>query len=219
MTTDVRLLSTYKGFPPQSIISLPDAEATSLVSVNNASLTLTGGTRRYIAVANRDTAAQKLPLGLHTVVQNQQMNVLIPEGQIVILTGDASAVAIVTRNGSSDTWAIAANGVKTIGPYVNNQTLVVQCTAGTVTAENHDAGAYSEVTGETVTSVAYTFTNGAMATMVETAASGRARTTTYAYSNGLATGYSILGFDGRTRTVAYVYTNGQITGKTISGWV
>ena len=141
MTTDVRLLSTYKGFPPQSIISLPDAEATSLVSVSHASLTLTGGTRRYQTIAPRDTAAQKLPIGLHTVTQNQQMNVLIPEGQTVTLTGDSSAAATVTRNGSTDAWVIGAGAVRTIGPYIDQQVLVVQCTAGTVTAENHATSA------------------------------------------------------------------------------
>jgi hypothetical protein len=141
MTTDVRLLSTYKGFPPQSIISLPDAEATSLVSVSHASLTLTGGTRRYQTIAPRDTAAQKLPIGMHTVTQNQEMQVLIPEGQTVTLTGDASAAATVTRNGASDSWTIGANSVKLIGPYVNQQVLTVRCTAGSVVAENHSAAA------------------------------------------------------------------------------
>jgi hypothetical protein len=139
MTTDVRLLSTYKGFPPQSIISLPDAEATSLVSVSHASLTLTGGTRRYLLIAPRDTAAQKLPIGLHTVTQNQQMNVLIPEGQTVTLTGDSGAAATVTRNGSADAWVIGAGDVHIIGPYIGQQTLTVLCTAGAITAENHNA--------------------------------------------------------------------------------
>lgn len=141
MTTDVRLLSTYQGFAPQSIISLPDATATALIGQGGATTTLTGGTRAYRLVANRDTAAQKLPIGVHTVTQNQQMNVLIPEGQIVTMTGDASAAATVTRNGSADTWTIGASGVRTIGPYLNQQILVVSCTAGTVQAENHSAGA------------------------------------------------------------------------------
>lgn len=43
MTTTVRLLATYDGNPPQTIVRLPDALAASFVAAGNASLNLTGG--------------------------------------------------------------------------------------------------------------------------------------------------------------------------------
>ena len=43
MTTTVRLLATYDGNKPQTIVRLPDALAASFVAAGNASLDLTGG--------------------------------------------------------------------------------------------------------------------------------------------------------------------------------
>lgn len=46
MTTTVRLLSTYEGNAPQTVVRLPDALAASFVAAGNASLDLTGGINR-----------------------------------------------------------------------------------------------------------------------------------------------------------------------------
>lgn len=142
MTTTVRLLSSYKGFSPQDIIDLPDAEALNLTTQGNATTDLTGGTRRYKSVPSRSLEAVKIPVGLMTVGQNETGNVFVPEGYMAVFTGSSDAVGTITRNGVAE-GNISPGGSVIAGTYVGNQTLVVSVTSGTVTISNRSGASGS----------------------------------------------------------------------------
>lgn len=141
MTTDVRLLSTYKGFPPQSIISLPDAEATSLVSVNNATLTLTGGTRRYQDLAPLTNAAVYAPKGTQNVQQNQRFGVTVPEGYVLttVVNSGAGTLQAIDANGAAIGSPVALSGTATQSNAAGTRRYVIACTAGSIDASVGDA--------------------------------------------------------------------------------
>ncbi len=141
--TTVRLLATYDQNPPQTILDLDSALATSLVADGNASLTLTGGVRRYKNTAPPGIAHAERLVGPVTLIANRSTEIQLPEGSLLTVTGDADAIGTVQHLDADgavlQTWTVSANSSTMVGPYVGEQRIAAICDFGGVTLTPNDA--------------------------------------------------------------------------------
>jgi hypothetical protein len=58
----------------------------------------------------------------------------IPEGYVLTVTGDSSAVGTVVQSGGPGSWVFGVGLSINMGPFTGSQKLTITCTAGTATA-------------------------------------------------------------------------------------
>jgi len=139
----IRLLSTYDGFSPQSIITLDSALETALIAGGNATATLTGGTVAY---------RERQPVMIQPAVQKRGTVSLIANRKATVPLTEGSALTITPTAGTTGTYqrydaSGAAVGALTtigatalaVGPFEGDFTVEIKCTTGSLVAKTADS--------------------------------------------------------------------------------
>jgi len=139
----IRLLSTYDGFAPQSIITLDSALEASLIAGGNATATLTGGTVAY---------RERQPVMIQPAVPKRGTVSLIANRKAIVPLTEGSALTITPTAGTTGTYqrydasgaavgALTTIGAAplTIGAFEGDFTVEIKCTTGSLVAKTADA--------------------------------------------------------------------------------
>jgi hypothetical protein len=145
----IRLLATYDGFPPQSIITLDAGLEATLIAAGNASATLTGGTVAYRYRAAVDIQPATKLRGSVELIANRSTLVPLTEGSVLTITPTAGTtgahqryfVADIDDGGEADVSRSIGATVLTVGPFKGDFVIDVKCTTGSLVAEVSDASA------------------------------------------------------------------------------
>lgn len=119
MAQEIKLLSTYDGFPPQSIITVSDSIAAQLLPLN-ATTDLSGGVRRYKEIAPVGAIPFPPAPGPGSVGANQRTTITLPGDYQLNLSGNSSAqgtFAVLDTSGAELSTGVLAPGAATIGPF------------------------------------------------------------------------------------------------------
>lgn len=140
----IRLLSTYDGFAPQSIITLDSALETALIAGGNATATLTGGVVAY---------RERQPVMIQPAVQKRGSVNLSANRKAVVPLTEGSALTIAPAAGTTGTYqrydasgaavgALTTIGASTlvVGPFEGDFTVEIKCTTGSLAAKVASAG-------------------------------------------------------------------------------
>jgi len=139
----IRLLSTYDGFAPQSIITLDSELETALIAGGNATATLTGGT---VAYRERQPvmiqpAVQKR--GTVNLIANRKATVPLTEGSTLTITPATGTTGTYQRYDASGAAVGALMAIGTtplvVGPFEGDFTVEIKCTTGALVAKVGDA--------------------------------------------------------------------------------
>lgn len=139
----IRLLSTYDGFAPQSILTLDPAIESALIADGNASATLTGGTVAY---------RERPPVLIQPAVQKHGSVALIANRKAIVPMSEGTLLTITPTAGTTGTYqrydsAGAAVGALTaltaatltVGSFEGDSTVEIKCTTGTMAVKVRDA--------------------------------------------------------------------------------
>lgn len=138
MATTLRLLSTYKGFKPQDIITIEDdAIAAQLLQGGvNATANLTGGTVAYQPAPFVGSVPEKVNFPLpRTVRAGQRDTFVVSAGVTLSLTSSTDIVGsreVLANDGTVNSTTALASGATTIGPYTSDTNVRLSVRAGTV---------------------------------------------------------------------------------------
>jgi hypothetical protein len=135
----VRLLKPYAQRPANSLATFDASVEAGLIAANKASTDLTGGFKYFVPRPGLALQSKQIAVGSVTLKTEEQTTVLLPEGQVLLVTGAASTVGAVARTGSSDTWIVGTGALAQIGPYAGLQKFSLTCDSGSVAAKVQDA--------------------------------------------------------------------------------
>lgn len=160
MATKIRLLSTYNGYKPQSIITVDDAIAAQLLFGGvNATTNLAGGTEAFkpAPYVGDEPLPSQAP-GTRTIAAGTQTTIVVPAGVTVVLTGSSDVVGtreVLDKNGAvSYSTPLVAGSSLTAGPYVADTSVRLSVAAGTLSARTqvtNTLGVGSAALGPSVT--------------------------------------------------------------------
>lgn len=140
MAKTVRLLSTYNGNPPGTIITLDDAIANALLAGGiGATTDLTGGFYRYSATPVFTKGAPTPPAAPFTVSGAQTATVAIPQGTAIAVkpSADAEGYAFISRpNRARSNIPFYHDAPLFLGPYEQDVVLDIQMKVGTLSAQS-----------------------------------------------------------------------------------
>lgn len=139
----IRLLATYDGFPPQSILTLDSALETALIADGNASATLTGGVVAYRERQPVMIQPATKKRGSVSLIANRKATVPLTEGSALTITPTAGTTGTYQRYDAAGAamgglGAIGAS-VLMVGPFDGDQTVEIKCTTGSLVAKTADA--------------------------------------------------------------------------------
>jgi hypothetical protein len=138
MATTIRLLSTYNGYKPQSIITVDDAIATQLIAGLNATTDLTGGAPAFQpGTGSGLSSGTNLPAN-RTLLAGQTDTLTVPSG--VSLGVNASSDIAGTREVLNPDGTVASStpllaGLSTVGVFVVDTKVRFNVTFGTLTVK------------------------------------------------------------------------------------
>lgn len=137
MAKTVRLLALYKGYPRNSILTLPDSEADALLLGGiSATLDLTGGVEAFqMSPDSGLSSGTNLPPN-QTVTAGQMTDVVVPSGVTLGLSGTSDIAgnwSIVNPDGTTVNPAPLAAGQSTVGVFVVDTKVRFAVTFGTLT--------------------------------------------------------------------------------------
>jgi len=149
----IRLLSTYDGFTPQSIITLDSALEASLIAGGNATATLTGGTVAYRERQPVMIQPAVPKRGTVSLIANRKAIVPLTEGSALTITPTAGTTGAYQRYDASGAavGALTTIGATqlTIGAFEGDFTVEIKCTTGSLVAKTSDAVVGAPVVGST----------------------------------------------------------------------
>ena len=70
----------------------------------------------------------------------EQTTVTLPEGQVLLINGAAGTMGAASRAGTSDSWVTGIGALAATGTYAGAQTILINCTTGSLVAAVRDAG-------------------------------------------------------------------------------
>jgi hypothetical protein len=135
----VRLLKPYAQRPANAIATFDASVEAGLISANQASADLTGGVKYFVPRPGLALQSKQIAVGAVALKMEEQTTVVLPEGQVLLVTGAASTVGTVARSGSSDTWVVGVGALAPIGPYAGTHKFSLTCDSGSIVARVQDA--------------------------------------------------------------------------------
>jgi len=135
----VRLLKPYAQRPANALATFDASIEAGLIGASQASADLTGGVKYFVPRPGLTLQSKQIAVGSVTLKMEEQTTILLPEGQVLLVTGAALTVGAISRSGSSDTWAVGAGALPQIGPYVGMQKFLMTCDSGGIFAKVQEA--------------------------------------------------------------------------------
>ncbi|PHV14915.1 hypothetical protein CSQ90_21955, partial [Janthinobacterium sp. BJB303] len=141
----VRLLKPYAQRPAGAIATFGASIEAGMIEAKIASADLTGGIEYFITRPGLRLQVQQIAVGKLTLRAAEQAPALLPEGQVLYVSGAAGALGKVHRldpEGDStllQTWTIGTGALAPIGPYSGQQRFLITCSIGSVDASVGDA--------------------------------------------------------------------------------
>ncbi|MGV8870688.1 MAG: hypothetical protein ACOH2S_27585, partial [Janthinobacterium svalbardensis] len=144
----VRLLKPYAQRPAGAIATFEASTEAGMIASGQASANLTGGFEYFIPRPGLRLQAAQIAVGSLTLRAAEQAPVLLPEGQVLNISGSAGTAGVIYRldpvlggTNSLQSWAIGTGALAQIGPYAGLQRFLVTCSAGRVDAAVNAAAA------------------------------------------------------------------------------
>ncbi|MDH6157421.1 SGNH/GDSL hydrolase family protein [Janthinobacterium sp. CG_23.4] len=142
----VRLLKPYAQRPVGAIATFEASTEAGMIASGQASANLTGGFEYFIPRPGLRLQAVQIAVGSLTLRAAEQAPVLLPEGQVLNISGSAGTAGVVYRldpvlggTNSLQSWPVGAGALAPIGPYAGEQQFLVACSVGSVAATAGDA--------------------------------------------------------------------------------
>lgn len=143
----VRLLKPYAQRPAGAIASFDPSTEAGMIESKQASADLTGGFEYFLPRPGLKLQVPQIAVGSLTLQPAEQAPAVLPEGQVLNVSGIAGTVGKVHRldlaggNTPLQSWTIGAGALAQIGPYAGLQRFLVTCSAGRVDAAVNAAAA------------------------------------------------------------------------------
>lgn len=141
----IRLLSTYDGFPPNSIITIDPALEAAFIAAGNATANLTGGVVAY---------RERQPVMIQPAVQKRGTVNLIANRSAILPLTEGSVLTITPAAGTTGTYqrydaaGVAVGALVNIGsaklilgPFEGDFTVEIKCTTGALAAKTRPGSA------------------------------------------------------------------------------
>jgi len=145
----IRLLSTYDGFAPNSIITIDPALEASFIAAGNATANLTGGVVAYRERQPVMIQPAVKKRGSVSLIANRKATVPLTEGSALTITPTAGTTGTYQRYDASGAAVGAAvaigSAVLTVGPFEGDYTVEIKCTTGSLVAKTADAAGNTPV--------------------------------------------------------------------------
>lgn len=136
----VRLLKPYAQRPAGAIASFDPSTEAGMIESKQASADLTGGFEYFLPRSGLKLQVSQIAVGSLTLGPAEQAPAVLPEGQVLNVSGIAGTVGKVHRldptggNTPLQSWVVGASALAPIGPYAGEQRFLLTCTTGAVQA-------------------------------------------------------------------------------------
>ena len=136
----VRLLKPYAQRPVGAIATFDASTEAGMIEAKQASADLTGGFEYFLPRPGLKLQVAQIAVGSVSLRAAEQAPVILPEGQVLYVSGGMGAVGKLHRldpaggNTPLQSWAFGAGALAPIGPYVGEQRFLLTCTTGAVQA-------------------------------------------------------------------------------------
>ncbi|MGK5044914.1 hypothetical protein ACQ4WP_03305, partial [Janthinobacterium sp. GB4P2] len=141
----IRLLKPYAQRPAGAIATFDASTEAGMIESKQASADLTGGFEYFLPRPGLKLQVPQIAVGSLTLQPAQQAPAVLPEGQVLNVSGTAGTVGKVHRldmaggNTPLQSWTVGAVALTPIGPYAGEQRFLVTCSAGSVNVEGRVA--------------------------------------------------------------------------------
>ncbi|MYM31497.1 hypothetical protein GTP58_24490 [Duganella sp. CY15W] len=140
----VKLLKPYGARPANAITSTLDASTeAAMIASGQATLDLTGGIKYFLSRPGLALQAKQVAVGSIALRMEEQAVLILPEGQVLKVTGDTGTVGEISRVFGSDKWAVGVGVLAPIGPFTGSHKLLITCTTGAISASVAEASVTS----------------------------------------------------------------------------
>lgn len=143
----VRLLKPYAQRPVGAIATFDASTEAGMIEAKQASADLTGGFEYFLPRPGLKLQVPQIAVGSLTLRPAEQAPAVLPEGQVLNVSGIAGTVGKVHRldptggNTPLQSWVVGAGVLAPIGPYAGEQRFLLTCTTGAVQADVRNGGA------------------------------------------------------------------------------
>lgn len=134
----VRLLKPYAQRPVGAIATFDASTEAGMIEAKQASADLTGGFEYFLPRPGLKLQVPQIAVGSLTLRPAEQAPAVLPEGQVLNVSGIAGTVGKVHRldptggNTPLQSWVVGAGVLAPIGPYVGEQRFLATCSTGSV---------------------------------------------------------------------------------------
>jgi len=160
----IRLLATYDGFPPGSIITIDPALEAAFIAAGNASANLAGGVVMYRERHPLMIVPNAKRHGTANLVANRKVTVPLAEGTALTITPTAGTTGTYQRYDASGgaVGALTTIGASAlvVGPFEGDFTIEIKCTTGSLGAKVGDAVLNTPAVVSTTSGVSLTAPDG-----------------------------------------------------------
>ncbi|OFJ47854.1 hypothetical protein BA896_001405 [Janthinobacterium lividum] len=135
----VRLLKPYAQRPVGAIAAFDASTEAGMIEAKQASADLTGGFEYFLPRPGLKLQVQQIAVGSLSLRAAEQAPAVLPEGQVLNVSGSVGAVGKVHRldpaggNAPLQSWAVGSGALAPIGAFAGEQRFLVTCSAGNVT--------------------------------------------------------------------------------------
>ncbi len=136
----VRLLKPYAQRPVGAIATFDASTEAGMIEAKQASADLTGGFEYFLPRPGLKLQVAQIAVGSLSLRAAEQAPALLPEGQVLYVSGGMGAVGKVHRldpaggNMPLQSWTVGTGALAPIGGYAGEQRFLVTCSAGSVEA-------------------------------------------------------------------------------------
>ncbi|QOU72922.1 hypothetical protein JAB4_023750 [Janthinobacterium sp. HH102] len=136
----VRLLKPYAQRPVGAIATFDASTEAGMIEAKQASADLTGGFEYFLPRPGMKLQVPQIAVGSLTLRPAEQAPAVLPEGQVLNVSGIAGTVGKVHRldptggNTPLQSWTIGAGALAPIGGYAGEQRFLLTCSAGIIDA-------------------------------------------------------------------------------------
>ncbi|KAB0331765.1 SGNH/GDSL hydrolase family protein [Janthinobacterium sp. PLB04] len=141
----VRLLKPYAQRPVGAIATFDASTEAAMIEAGQASANLAGGFEYFLPRPGLPLQSPQVAVGSLSLLSAEQSRLVLPEGQVLNVSGGAGSVGRVHRLDPVDgftqvqSWVVGDGKLAPIGPFSGQQRFLVNCTSGSVTAAPQSA--------------------------------------------------------------------------------
>lgn len=134
----VRLLKPYAQRPVGAIATFDASTEAGMIEAKQASADLTGGFEYFLPRPGLKLQVPQIAVGSLTLRPAEQAPAVLPEGQVLNVSGIAGTVGKVYRldptggNTPLQSWVVGPGALAPIGAYAGEQRFLVTCSTGSI---------------------------------------------------------------------------------------